>query len=373
MNLCFVVNDLSFLRSHRREICIAAEETYRQVHIVCPPSVHAAHFENLGIHLHEVEFHRGKEGPISEAILFFKLLWKLRRIKPDLVHLITIKPYLYGGIIARLIGIRAVVSAVAGLGMVFSSKSIRYKLLRIIIMPLFRFSLSHPNQVIICQNVDDKKALCKINEDLGKKIHLIAGSGVCLTDFSYTKEPKGIAVVSFASRLLIDKGVRVFVEAARIIREREIAARFWLIGDVDKGNNNSVSLQEIKTWEEDRLIEFLGPRDDVALCLSKSNIVTLPSYYGEGLPKVLMEAAAVGRAVVTTDHPGCRDAVTSDTGLLIPTRDPVALADAVEILVKNPTLRQQMGVAGRRYAESKFCVENVVKAHLEIYKSLVSD
>ena len=151
----------------------------------------------------------------------------------------------------------------------------------------------------------------------------------------------------------------------------QVAAKFWLIGDTDPGNANTVSQSELDAWQAEGLVECLGYRTDIASLFAQSNIVSLPSYYGEGLPKVLIEAAACGRAVVTTDWPGCRDAITADvTGLLIPIKDSVALADAIERLIKDAELRNSMGREGRELAEDVFAIEKIVQQHLDIYQEL---
>jgi len=203
------------------------------------------------------------------------------------------------------------------------------------------------------------------------KTRLISGSGVDLKDFPVLPEPDQIPVVVMASRLLKDKGVHEFVEAARILRSRGVDARFQLIGDPDPGNPVSVTAESIQAWREEGVIECLGFRTDIPKLFSQSNIIVLPSYYGEGLPRVLIEAAACGRAVVTTDMPGCRDAIVPDvSGLLVPARDAKALADAIQLLIEDADLRQRMGREGRRLAEKEFSIEKIVQAHLEIYASL---
>jgi len=173
-------------------------------------------------------------------------------------------------------------------------------------------------------------------------------------------------------RLLIDKGVEVFAKASRILKGRNIEARFWLIGEPDPGNANSVTKVKLMQWESEGLVELLGFRQDIPDLFAQSNIVTLPSFYGEGLPKVLVEAAACGRAVITTDHPGCRDAIEPDkTGLLVPIKDPFALADAIAYLIVNSDVRYKMGEAGRALAEKDYAIERIVAMHMNIYQDLI--
>jgi len=205
-----------------------------------------------------------------------------------------------------------------------------------------------------------------------EKAVLIRGAGVALNNCPLMPEPEGVPIVSFAARLLIDKGVEVFVAASSILKERNIEARFWLIGSIDKGNANTVTEVQLAEWVQSGLIECLGYRTDITQLFSESNIVTLPSFYGEGLPKVLIEAAACGRAVITTDHPGCRDAIEVNvTGLLVPIKDAISLANSIEFLIENPDRRKEMGRAGRELAENEFTIEHIVMQHIDIYEELL--
>jgi glycosyltransferase involved in cell wall biosynthesis len=174
-----------------------------------------------------------------------------------------------------------------------------------------------------------------------------------------------------AARLLRDKGVYEFTEAARILKQDDVRARFLLVGDPDHTNRSSVNESQLEAWREEGIVEIVGFRSDIASLFAMSHIVVLPSY-GEGLPKVLVEAAACGRPVVTTDIPGCREAIAPDqSGLLVPPRDARALADAIKHLIENADLRRRMGRAGRRFAERHFAIEDVIAKHLSTYKALL--
>ncbi len=343
-----------------------------EVHVVAPgvcPDI----LKELGFLYHQVSMSRKGKNLLGELGTIHALHSLFRKIQPVLVHLVTIKPYLYGGIAARLAGVPAVVSAVAGLGILFSQSTYKSRFLRVLLYPLYRFSFGHRNQKVIFQNRDDMAILQRFAGLTEKKIVLIRGAGVDLQQYPCKPEPEGMPVISLASRLLRDKGVVEFVEASRILQQRGIQAEFWLIGTPDPGNANTVSLAQLEEWQQAGLVKCLGYRKDIAQLFSLSHIVTLPSCYGEGLPKVLIEAAACGRAVVTTDHPGCRDAIKADeTGLLIPVKDSVALADALEKLICNPALRQQLGQVGRQLAEDIFDVEKVIDAHMQIYHQLLN-
>jgi glycosyltransferase involved in cell wall biosynthesis len=369
--ILFIVNVDWFFVSHRLAIAKEALSQGYEVHIATSVTNKLNLLIKNGLIVHDLGLNRGRANFsfISELLNFHSII---KAINPDLVHLVTIKPVLLGGLAARLAGVPAVVSAVSGLGIVFSSKKLKYKFLRRLLYPFYRLALMHNNQKIIFQNDNDLSSLVRLKIVSPKKSTIIQGSGVDLNVFKYVPEPNGVPVISFAARLLIDKGVEVFVEASEILKKRKVNVHFWLIGEPDLGNINSVSIKQLKDWQSRGLVDWLGHREDIPFLFSMSNIVTLPSFYGEGVPKVLLEASACGRPVITTDHPGCRDAVEPNkTGLLIPPKDSVKLADAICILVNDSSLRIKMGANGRKRAEANFDVNKVVAEHMIIYDDLL--
>jgi len=315
---------------------------------------------------------RSGRNPFAELRTLWGLYRLMRTISPDLVHLVTIKPVLYGGMMARLSGVPAMVVAISGLGTVFVDRDKKRSWMRSGIEWLYRLALGHSNAKVILQNPDDRAALIGMGAVHKDKTVLIRGSGVSLATYPMRPEPEGVPIVTFAARLLEDKGVREFVEAARVLKERGVVARFLLAGSPDPGNLTSITEKDLSHWSNDGFVKTLGYQSDIPNLFANSNIVVLPSYR-EGLPKVLIEAAACGRAVVTTDVPGCRDAIEPElTGLLVPVRDPLSLADAIQFLIENPERRKQMGTSGRALAESEFAIEKVVDAHLAIYRELTN-
>lgn len=370
--LLFVVNTTEFFISHRLPIALAALRDGYEVHIATGTAERAEELYLHGLTHHLIPISRSQVQPLQEC-RSMAAIWRLMKyLNPDIVHLVTIKPVLYGGIAARLANKPSVVTAISGLGTVFSDNGIRNRFIRFIVTHLYRFALNHKRLKVIFQNKYDQKLLadaCRLTDD---QMTLIPGSGVSLEDYPYLREPDGVPVITFAARLIKEKGPYEFVEAARIIKKRGLTARFWLLGGPDPGNPNRVSERDISDWQEEKIVEVLGQTSHVAEYFSQSNIICLPSYYGEGLPKVLIEAAASGRAVVTTDHPGCRDAVLEGkTGLIVPIRNAVALADAIEKLIEFHALRSSMGKAARQFAEEQFTIEKVVKRHLLIYRQLM--
>ncbi|WP_256360298.1 glycosyltransferase family 4 protein [Methylomonas koyamae] len=233
-------------------------------------------------------------------------------------------------------------------------------------------ALGHRNIRVIFQNPTDRDLMLELGVVSPEQTVLVRGSGVDLQRFAVAPEPAGRLQVLMAARLLYDKGVREYVEAARLLRQQGVDARFVLVGDRDDGNPSSLSRQEVEALRADSNIEFLGFQTNMPQLLAAANIVVLPSYR-EGLPRVLEEAAACGRAVVTTDVPGCRDAIEANaSGLLVPVRDAAGLADAIRRLLEDGELRREMGRQGRQLAERRYAVAAIVDAHLAIYRELLA-
>ena len=372
MIVLFVVNSPEFFLSHRLPLAVAVRATGFTVHIATGFGPACKEIAELGFEHHLLPISRSGRNPLAELRTLWGLYRLMRTISPDLVHLVTIKPVLYGGLMARLSGVPAMVAAIPGLGTVFVDRDQRRSWIRRGVEWLYRLALGHPNVKVIFQNPDDRAALTDMGAVSKDKTALIRGSGVSLASCPMRPDPEGVPVVTFAARLLEDKGVREFVEAARVLKERGVVARFWLAGSLDPGNLTSVSEDVLSQWSKEGVVELLGHQSDIPSLFANSNIIVLPSYR-EGFPKALAEAASCGRAVVTTDVPGCRDAIDPETtGLLVPVRDPSGLADAIQFLIENPERRKQMGASGRALAEREFAIEKVVDAHLAIYRELTN-
>ena len=369
--LLFLVNSSSYFLSHRLGIAVEAKKQGYEVHIASPEDGCEDTFKIKGLMHHKLPISRTSINIFSEIKAFLNIYFLIKKINPDLLHLITIKPVIYGGIISRLIQIKGVVSAVPGLGYVYISKGIRAAILRFFINYFYKVSFSKKSLKIIFQNKDDMNKLrLAVGFDPIKSV-IIKGSGVDLDEFKSTPLPEGRPVISMISRLQEDKGVKEFARAAQMIKERKIEADFWLIGDTDSSYPSPILIEDLQEWENKGFLSVLGYRKDINILIGNSNIIVLPSYR-EGLPKVLLEAAACGRPVITTDVPGCRAAIEEGkTGLLVPPRDSSSLADKIEYLLGNKELLKKMGNAGRKLAEENFSLDKVVSAHLEIYSSFL--
>jgi len=370
--IIFVVNAPEFFLSHRLPIALAARKAGYEVHVATADGVAVQSINNFGFVHHKVAIARSGQNPFTELGSVIGLYRLFRRLRPDLVHLITIKPVLYGGIAARLAGIPVVVAAVSGLGTVFVAHAGLARVRRRLVSMLYRLALNHKRLAVIFQNPDDRDGLLSIGALRDDQARMIRGSGVNLADYSVVPEPEGKPVVVMAARLLRDKGLLEFVEAARLLKSRGVAVVMRLIGSPDPGNPTSATQSELDGWSAERIVELPGYCTDIASQYAAAHIVCLPSYR-EGLPKGLVEAAACGRAVVTTDVPGCRDAIDPDvTGVLVPAKDPLALADAIQALIESPERRAQMGKAGRELAEQAFAIEKIVAQHMTIYRELLA-
>ena len=369
-SLLFVVNDAAFFLSHRLRIALDAREAGYAVQIATMAGPSVAQIKELGFEHYTIPLSRSGSNPAYEAIAFLSILKLLWKLKPDVLHLVTIKPVLYGGMAARLAPVNGVVCAVSGLGFVFLRDGIKAAVTRGLVKGMYRLALGKKNLKVIFQNPDDRDVLLRMKAVSPEQVEMIRGSGVDLSLYPVVSEPEGVPVVCFAARLLNDKGIREFIDAARLLRQRGVEARFVVAGDIDLGNPASVTEREIEQWKAEGVVELLGYQKDIAQLFGSVHLIVLPSYR-EGLPKVLVEAAAAGRAVITTDVPGCRDAIDADvTGLLVPVRNVQKLAEAMERLIDDTQLRRAMGRAGRELAEREFSIEKIVRQHLDIYAKL---
>ena len=368
--LLFIINDAAFFISHRWFLAVAAKSAGFEVHIATPATHASAKITEAGFTFHAIPLSRSGKNPFQEIKSILALYQLMRKVQPDLIHLVTIKPILYGGLVARVLKVPAVVAAVSGLGYVFTSDKVSSKFWRFGISRFYQLALHHTHLKVIFQNPDDCQLFLRNKACLPVQTTLIRGSGVDLLTYKALPEKTDKTVVVMISRLLKDKGVLEYVAAAKILKSSGIKAEFLLIGDTDEGNPAFIDRGLLEKWRQEGDVSLLGFREDIPQLIEQANIVVLPSYR-EGLPKILVEAAACGRAVITTDVPGCRYAIEpNQTGLLVPVREVDALAAAMKQLIEEPEYRQQLGKAGRVLAEKEFSIEHIVAAHLEIYHEL---
>lgn len=374
--LLFVVNVGWFFISHRLPIAIAARDAGYEVHIAAgtDPNTDDNTIEMLtahGFEFHELGLSRSGASPIRLLCELAELVKLYRSVMPELVHLVTLKPVLLGGLAARICRIGGVVLAVPGRGSVFSSSGIMATLRRWIAVSLYRLAYRKRKSRVILQNEEDRAYFVSRGIFAPMDARLIRGSGVDLASFSPSLEPDGVFTVVFASRMLKEKGAADFVSCAALLKSRGMQARFVLVGEPDHGNPQSHSRDELDAWNESGIVEWWGFHADMNAVFARAHVVCLPTYYGEGVPKVLIEAAACCRPIVTTDTAGCRDIVRhGENGLLVRPRDVLGLADAIQRLRNDADLRIQMGRRGREIVETEFTTEIVARQTLGIYSEL---
>lgn len=367
--LIFLVTEDWYLVSHRLPLASAAAESGYDVVAATRVRAHGDVINKAGVRVVPVELSRRGGNPIREISALVKLY---KSENPAIVHHVALKPVLYGTIAAILAGVPRVVNAVAGLGWLFTTDRLHIKLVRSFAQKILAGLLAASRCRTIVQNSDDRRLLV----DAGvpdKQIYLVRGAGVDTTKFFPVPNQDAVIKVVLVARMLWDKGVKEFVEAAKLINVGGEVARFILVGTPDKDNPASVPEDEIAGWHGTYGIECWGHRDDIQAVLHQAHIACLPSYR-EGLPKSLLEAAACGLPIVTTDTTGCREVVDHGyNGLLVPVKNHVALADALGQLVRDKNLRLQMGQRSRERALAEFAQERIIHETLDVYKQLMAE
>ena len=369
--ILFVVNDAGFFKSHRLQLAQEALGRGYEPVVVCGAFTGEETLGEYGIRSRSFDLSRSGLNPLRDLNTVLGLLRIYRQEAPDIVHHVTIKPVIYGTLASRFARVPAVVNAIPGMGFVFTRQGFGARVIRSLVNLLYRIALSHDNMRFIFQNREDLQSFVAHTVIPEQLTHLIRGSGVDLDEFPFTPEPQGAPSFVLVARMLSDKGVREFVEAARAVRRMRPEWRCVLVGAIDPGNPSSLTEAELEAWHAEGVVEWLGHRTDVREILSQSHVVCLPSYR-EGLPKSLLEASAIGRPMIASNVPGCREVVRDGiTGLLVEPRDARALADAMLRLGDDQELRRRMGVAARARAVALYSIEDVVHDTFLIYDELL--
>ena len=363
-----------YLYNFRRALALALQRQGYEVLLISPAGPYGDKLRALGLRWESVPMARRSLNPLREAALLWHLVRLLRREQPALVHGFTIKCAVYGSLAARLAGVPARVNAVAGMGYVFTSPQLKARLLRPVVRSLLRLALGGSGARLILQNADDVALFRQAGLVDPEHIRLIRGSGVNCAQFAAGMRARppgdGRMRVLLASRLLWDKGLAEFVAALRQLRLQGRTVHALLAGTPDPGNPATVPEATIREWVAEGLVSWLGHVDDMAGLLGSVDVVVLPSHR-EGLPRTLVEAAACGLPLITTDVPGCREVVSDGVdGLLVPKGDSKALAQAIRQLQDDPELARRLSVAARLKARSQFDEHIVIQRTLEVYAEL---
>lgn len=377
MKILFLISEDTYFCSHRIHLAKAALQAGFEVALATKITRHLEEIQAAGIRVFPLQhFRRSDLNPIRQLRFLGELYNIYKNYQPDIVHQVAIKPVILGSLVARCCKIPRIINALGGLGYLFTSsashrnfrENFKKSFLRFLSIRLFRFVFSNPNTLLILQNPDDLKTLLHTKCVSQSQVHLIRGAGVDIQAFMVAPfPPEPPVIISCVSRMLWDKGIGELVEAAKILQAENINAKVLLYGKPDPENPASISVAQLQAWDTAGIITWKGHSDTIAEVTAACHISVLPSYR-EGLPKSLLEAASMGRPIVTTDVPGCREVVIQgENGLLVPAKDSAALAAALKTLIQNPALRAQMGQAGRARIENYFADAIIQKQSLALY------
>ena len=374
MKVVLFANTDWYLFNFRLSLAYALRERGYELLLLSPPGDYGRRLVDLGFDWRPLPMKRQSLQPLSELKLLVHLVRLLRDENVDIVHGFTIKAAVYGSLAARMAGGVARISAVAGMGYVFTSNDMKARLLKPIVRTVIRLAASGRKSRLILQNPDDVEAFLRYRLTKERYVRLIKGSGVNTSLFVPSErqgQNSNPVVVLFAARLLWDKGLREFIEAIAIVRRKNSGVRFLLAGEPDEGNPAAVSVSEVESWHASGKLQWLGQVSNMPELLQSVDMMVLPSYR-EGLPKGLVEAAAVGLPLIATDVPGCREVVTHGVnGLLVPACNAEELASAILNLAKDWKLRAEMGVKGREKVLAEFDQEVVIRETLAVYDELL--
>ena len=374
--LLYLITEDWFFCSHFLERALAAKNAGYEIIVCSKKNKNKKHIEEYGIKFQEVNFNRKNINPFYELLVLIKIINIYRKFSPDIVHHIAFKPIIYGSIAARINNIKSVINAPVGMGFAFTSDSIKAFLIRPIIKFLLKLLLSsnrakNKKNRVIFENNDDLNYFVKLGAVKVKDTCLIRGAGINIdNDFVVHKRNNRSPIIALVGRMLKDKGIYEFVNAVKILKKENIKAKFLLIGGVDDDYSSSISLEVLKKWHNEELVEWLGFVNNVDEILEKIDILCLPSYR-EGLPKALIEGAAKGLPIITTNTVGCKDVVEDGkNGFLVPVKNSIELAKAISILIKDEKLRFKMGCKSFEIASKKFASSIIIEQTMAIYDEL---
>ena len=376
MKVCLTANRAWNLAHFRMNHMQTLMEMGIEVHAAAPADGYEDQLTDAGIQFHPWKIERRSLNPVYELVSTRRLQRIYKEIQPDLVHHYTVKAVLYGTAAARWSGVQAIVNSVTGLPFIIVSpkKGISKKLARWLAMRWYGWSVKGKNTHVVLQNHDDLELLESFAGSVRSNCTVTRGSGVDLEAYSLTPMPRNeVPHVVFVGRLIREKGVFELMEAAELLRAEGIDFRLTACGEIDHGNRSSATTDDCRAWQDRNLVDELGRVDDVRPILRTADIVVLPSYR-EGTPRSLLEAMAVGRPIIATDVPGCREVVDEGVnGCLVPVNSSEKLAAAISRLLQEPELCEKMGAASRQMAEAEFDERRVIQQYLEIYQQLLPE
>lgn len=369
--ILFLITEDWYFRLHWTGLAQAARDAGFEVSLAMRVQEYDPEISRQGFKLFPINLLRRSVNPIREVMAVVELARLYRAEKPDLVYHVAIKPILYGSIAARLADVPSVINVFAGLGYAYTSDELRAKLLRLFLTFGLSAACKSAGSIAVFQNEEDRAQLVRDHVARKSQTRVIPGTGVDTDRFRPTSDETGKPIILLPCRMLWDKGVGEFIEAARLVGRMKSGARFVLVGRCDEDNPASIQSKQLHQWQEEGVIEWWGHRSDMPAVLGNAAVVVLPSYR-EGLPVSLLEAGACGKPIIATDVPGCREVVRHRVnGLLIPPRNAIALADAIVLLLENPELRRELGRRGREIVVKEFSSTIVIRQTLALYHELL--
>lgn len=372
-SILFLINLDTFFVSHRLDIGKKLLDLGYEVHVACKFIKYEKKLLNLGFKIHKINFKRKSFDLINFIGSIISILIILLKIKPQILHIVSIRSIVLGGLASLFTSVNSIVFSITGIGSIYIQSSFSSKIRFYIVNFLLKIIFKNTNskKVFIFQNKDDLKFFKKLAKIKRKDYFIIKGSGIKINkNNKYLKIQNKVLKVLMASRLIADKGVYEYIDAAKLCRKLKLNFEFLLIGDTDPGNPSNINIKKIKKLHKQKILKYLPYQNNILKFIRKSSIVVLPSYR-EGFPKVLIEAASQGRPVITTNVPGCRDAVVNrKTGFLIPVKNSTILAKTIIKLSSNKKLLNQMGKNSLKYAIKNFNINDVVHKHIKIYQRL---
>ena len=369
--ILFLVTEDWYFRLHWIGLAQAARDAGFEVLLAMRVQEYGPEIRRQGFKLFPINLLRRSVNPIREFLAVVELARLYRAEKPDLVYHVAVKPILYGSIAARLAGIPFVMNVFAGLGYAYASEELRARLLRLFLKFGLSAACRSAGSIAVFQNDEDQAELVRDYIVRQSQTRIIRGTGVDTDRFRPTSGESPEPIILLPCRMLWDKGVGEFVEAARLVGRMKFRVRFVLVGRCDEDNPASIQSEQLHQWQEEGVIEWWGHRSDMPAVFGNAAVVVLPSYR-EGLPVSLLEAGACGKPIIATDVPGCREVVRHRVnGLLIPPRNAIALADAIVLLLENPELRHELGRRGREIVVKEFSSTIVIRQTLALYHELL--
>ncbi len=368
--IIFLVNIDSFFVSHRLPIAKQLLLDGYDVHIATQFTRYKKMLLKMGFNTHDINFNKNSVNLLKAILPIFQIFFLIRKIKPTIIHLISLKPIIFGGFVTLISPINSMVISITGLGSMFLKKGIFYKIRENMFNLFYRIIFLFPNLKVILQNRSDLNYLIKNAKLKKNKTEIIRGSGVDLKSLKFSEIPKREPIIVMASRIIADKGIFEYIKSIQYLKKHNFEGKFYLVGDIDHKNPSAIKKSTVNYWHKKKIIIYVKHQKKISTFLKKSTIIVLPSYR-EGFPKILMEAAACGRPAVTTNVPGCKDAIIKNvTGILVPPKNHILLAKAIKNLCDNRKRLEIIGKAARKHALKNFDINNVVSQHLYIYKTL---